>query len=86
MMDAPESFSVKSKCPYCENGCDKCKDGFVAVTFASGRTYDLVCQKCGAVVGFYAGDDNPSRGMCDCCPNCDDPQDVQWTPSGVIIP
>ena len=80
---------MKAKCPFCQSGCDKCKEGFVEVELSKGLVYDLKCNKCGSIVGFHIddGDNPPEKDMSDmCCVICDDPQDLQWVLSSYNTP
>jgi len=47
--------STKAKCPYCENGCSKCKNGFLEVGFEKGNMFTRLCQnkKCSLSNGVY---------------------------------
>lgn len=44
---------LKAKCPYCENGCDNCVNGYAKVTFGTDEDvmYSLICNNCGENVG-----------------------------------
>lgn len=37
---------MKAKCPYCQTGCDKCKDGYTTVSMATGALYTRHCNAC----------------------------------------
>ena len=77
---------MKAKCPHCKDGCEKCDKGFVEVDFAEGITYDLVCKKCGQVVGFHIdeGNDPPTDATAEhaCCLWCEGFQDLEWVVDG----
>ena len=40
---------MRAKCPYCDNGCDKCKKGYLEVSFETGYIFTIKCQnpECG---------------------------------------
>lgn len=44
---------LKAKCPSCKEGCDKCLDGYIEVTFGKEDEimYSLICNKCGGCAG-----------------------------------
>lgn len=69
---------MKAKCPYCENGCDKCKDGYIDVYFPSGFDnieYEINCKDCGTNSGggFSGGDlPDPKISKYQICPKCFD--------------
>ena len=37
---------MKAKCPYCESGCDACKEGFIEIGIASGFVFTPTCRDC----------------------------------------
>lgn len=44
---------MEAKCPYCEEGCEKCEDGTLEVKMAEGALYTIKCQD--PVCGFENG-------------------------------
>ena len=38
---------MRAKCPYCQDGCEKCDGGYVPVGFAKGNWFTRRCQTCG---------------------------------------
>jgi hypothetical protein len=67
---------MKAKCPYCDNGCPKCVDGYVEVHFATpdqGHYHPLICNACGLTSGGCLH--TPDRPMSEVhrnavCPSC----------------
>jgi hypothetical protein len=55
---------MKAKCPHCEAGCPKCKDGFVEVSFGSGPLYTRACLngECGYENGGYIVQQDRPKG------------------------
>jgi len=62
---------MKAKCPYCENGCEKCDDGFTEARFASGNLFTRACKnkECGCENGGRIVETFPeeSSGPCIMC-------------------
>jgi hypothetical protein len=44
---------MKAKCPYCQDGCDKCDSGFIEVLMLD-KYVAQVCNSCGRSVGGWA--------------------------------
>lgn len=44
---------LKAKCPHCNDGCDKCSNGYTEVTFGTEDSimYSLICNDCGTCAG-----------------------------------
>jgi hypothetical protein len=47
--------TMPAKCPYCEDGCEKCEEGITQARFASGNLFTRACQnpECGFENGGY---------------------------------
>lgn len=68
---------LKAKCPDCNEGCDKCFNGYTEVTFGAEDSimYSLICNDCETCAGggFI---DSKSAKMLEClgkhamCPGC----------------
>lgn len=37
---------MKAKCPYCDDGCDKCEDGYIEVSVHIEKAYTIKCIDC----------------------------------------
>lgn len=44
---------MRAKCPYCDDGCNRCEDGFFESTFSDGPIFVLEClsEDCGFANG-----------------------------------
>jgi hypothetical protein len=75
---------MKAKCPYCEKGCDKCKEGYIEVSFTKGKIYTRHCDDCGfdnggrIVPSEYP---RPTEKLYPCV-NCGS-EKVRWLDTGV---
>jgi len=65
---------MKAKCPYCQDGCEKCSNGFIEASFKKdGKYWTRVCQnrkECGFVNGGHWVDEGfplESSGACIIC-------------------
>jgi len=64
---------VKTKCPYCDNGCDRCEDGFFDSPLGDGLIFSEHCsnEECQFVNGIWVvREDNKlptSRRRCVMC-------------------
>ncbi len=72
---------MKAKCPCCENGCSRCKNGYLEVSFPKDKLlWHRVClnfEECGFVNGGYFSEDFPleSSGPCVICDGI-----TEWRP------
>lgn len=57
---------MKAKCPFCEDGCEKCTDGHTEATFASGTLWARHCNACGEDNGGCIFKGPPQRKPMDC--------------------
>ncbi len=77
---------MEAKCPYCEDGCDKCEGGTTTVTFASGYVFTRACQdpqcgfKNGGRITKLRVAPNDSSGKCVWCG-----ADTEWEYSGDML-
>lgn len=79
---------MKAKCPHCQDGCDRCEEGFMEVGFASGALYTSHCNACGEDNGGRIANSRFPRekwqppGDCVWCKSLD----VIWLEIGEISP
>lgn len=59
-----------AKCPYCQDGCDRCNNGYVEATLSDARPiYTIQClnEECKFVNGAHFGKPNEPSGSCCVC-------------------
>lgn len=81
-----EEEDMKARCPYCDSGCDQCKDGLREVRLATpdeGHYHSMICNQCGGHSGGRLhGKDFPLPERPDqhaLCPNCRS-HDLRFSP------
>jgi hypothetical protein len=58
---------MKTKCPHCNNGCEKCVDGFREGTIATGDVFQKICKKCFFINGIsFHGNPNTISNCVHC--------------------
>lgn len=75
---------MKAKCPNCEKGCEKCKDGFIEVSIAKGKLFTRHCDDCGFDNGGRVVPEgkDPPEGKPAPCVMCKS-QNTRWMDTGV---
>jgi len=61
---------MKAKCPYCKEGCESCKDGFIDVTIPNDKdVFTILCknEECKFVNGACFGFPDEPSGECVMC-------------------
>ena len=68
---------MKAKCPYCKEGCGRCKEGFIEVSLAKGTVWTQHCNTCGFDNGGSIREGGPPKYQPQPCVMCESPS-VEW--------